>query len=207
MACNAQGHGTIKVVELTTPSTSARRMPALHAWDLPKSSALMINKRASSGYPSIRLVWLRGSGVIVPVSLVSCFAGSIPGVLLSIKPVSSHGEVGSLSMRSRRGFCWVQPFGGYGVKRPQSRSESICLLKNACSTSSMPPGILATLLPASHDPWRVGEEGSSNHLTPSTVVLYHHCCGAASLMPARQANTNLTMAEDARIIMAGQSAG
>src|SRR5260221_14109747 len=58
MACKAQGQGTIKVVELTTPSVSERRMPALHAWDLPKSSALMINKRASSGYPNKRLVWL-----------------------------------------------------------------------------------------------------------------------------------------------------
>src|SRR5215469_17555255 len=68
MACNAQGHGTIKVVELTTPSLSERRMPALHAWDLPKSSALMINKRALSEYPNKRLVWLPGKWVIILVA-------------------------------------------------------------------------------------------------------------------------------------------
>src|SRR5947209_10822139 len=72
MACNAQGQGTIKVVELTTPSVSERRMPALHAWDLPKSSALMINKRASSGYPNKRLVWLLCDWVIFHVSLLYC---------------------------------------------------------------------------------------------------------------------------------------
>src|SRR5579863_7176815 len=91
MACNAQGQGTIKVVELTTPSVSERRMPALHAWDLPKSSALMINNRASSGYPSIRFVWLLCDWVIISVSLLSCFACSICVVLFSIKYFSSNG--------------------------------------------------------------------------------------------------------------------
>src|SRR5947209_699713 len=86
MACKAQGQGTIKVVELTTPSVSERRMPALQAWDLPKSSALMINKRASSGYPNKRLVWLLCDRVIVPVSLLDCFVCRIFLVLLSIKP-------------------------------------------------------------------------------------------------------------------------
>src|SRR5260370_20230057 len=92
MACNAQGQGTIKVVELTTPSVSERRMPALHAWDLPKSSALMINKRVSSGYPNKRLVWLLCDWVIVSVSLVSCFACSILIVLLSIKHFVTQGN-------------------------------------------------------------------------------------------------------------------
>jgi hypothetical protein len=91
MACNAQEQGTIKVVELTTPSVSERRMPALHAWDLPKSSALMISKRASSGYPNKRLVWLLCDWVIVPISPLDCFACSIPVVLLSIKQFSSNG--------------------------------------------------------------------------------------------------------------------
>jgi len=35
-----------------TPSVSVRRMPALTAWDIPKSSALTISRRASGGYPS-----------------------------------------------------------------------------------------------------------------------------------------------------------
>src|SRR6266571_317969 len=69
MACNAQGQGTITVVEVTTPSVSERRMPSLHACDLPKSSALMINKRASSGYPNKRFVWLCCEWVIFAVSL------------------------------------------------------------------------------------------------------------------------------------------
>src|SRR5947209_5903758 len=88
MACKAQGQGTIKVVELTTPSLSERRMPSLHAWDLPKSSALMINKRASSGYPNKRLVWLLCDWVIFLVSLLSCFAYMMPVVLLSVKDFS-----------------------------------------------------------------------------------------------------------------------
>src|SRR5260370_35308794 len=67
-------------------------MPALHAWDLAKSSALMINKRVSSGYPNKRLVWLLCDWVIVPVSLVSCFACSILVVLLSIKHFVTHGN-------------------------------------------------------------------------------------------------------------------
>src|SRR6266853_4481649 len=92
MACKAQGQGTIKVVELTTPSWSERRMPALHAWDLPKSSALMINKRASSGYPNKRLVWLLCDWVIFLVSLLYCFACSIPVLLPSIKHFSSFAH-------------------------------------------------------------------------------------------------------------------
>ena len=41
--------GTIKVVDCTTPSVRVRIMAAFVAWHIPKSSALMINRRASSG--------------------------------------------------------------------------------------------------------------------------------------------------------------
>ncbi len=57
MACNAQGQGTIKVVERSTPFWSARKMASLTAWHIPKSSALIISRRASAGYPSRRFVW------------------------------------------------------------------------------------------------------------------------------------------------------
>src|SRR5690606_36238910 len=52
IACVAQGHGTISVVVVATPSPSARMIAAFFAWHIPKSSALMISKRASAGYPS-----------------------------------------------------------------------------------------------------------------------------------------------------------
>src|SRR5205085_3402071 len=104
MACNAQGQGTIKVVELTTPSWSERRMPALQAWDLPKSSALMINKRASSGYPNKRLVSLLCDWAIFHVSLLDCFVCSIPVVLLSIKHFSSNGYASLLALTPGMNF-------------------------------------------------------------------------------------------------------
>ena len=44
-----QGQGTIRVVELTTPCVRARSVATLLACDLPKSSALMINKRPLPG--------------------------------------------------------------------------------------------------------------------------------------------------------------
>src|SRR5215217_5069974 len=52
MACRAQGQGAIRVVDCTTPCVSVRRMAALMAWDIPKSSALTMSRRASAGYPS-----------------------------------------------------------------------------------------------------------------------------------------------------------
>src|SRR5688572_18702525 len=55
MACSAQGQGAIRVVDRTTPSVSVRRMAALIAWDIPKSSALTMSRRASAGYPSSSL--------------------------------------------------------------------------------------------------------------------------------------------------------
>src|SRR5947209_2927369 len=58
MACRAQGHGGITVVEETTPSLSERSIASLIEWHMPKSSALMISKRASAGYPNRLLVSL-----------------------------------------------------------------------------------------------------------------------------------------------------
>ena len=56
MACKAQGQGTIKVVERTTPSFNVPTMASFTEWHIPKSSALMISRRASAGYPSNRFV-------------------------------------------------------------------------------------------------------------------------------------------------------
>jgi hypothetical protein len=55
MACSAQEQGTIRVVDRTIPSENVRRMAELTAWYAPKSSALMISRRASAGYPSSSL--------------------------------------------------------------------------------------------------------------------------------------------------------
>src|SRR6185436_4134120 len=55
MACKAHGQGTIKVVERTTPVINAAMMASFTEWHMPKSSALMISRRVSAGYPSNRL--------------------------------------------------------------------------------------------------------------------------------------------------------
>jgi hypothetical protein len=49
IAWRAQAQGTIRVVDVTTPAVSERVIAALAAWHIPKSSALMINRRASPG--------------------------------------------------------------------------------------------------------------------------------------------------------------
>ncbi len=63
IACAAPGHGTIKLVEQTTPCLIEPRTASLTASDIPKSSAFTMSKRASSPYPNklfallVRMDW------------------------------------------------------------------------------------------------------------------------------------------------------
>jgi hypothetical protein len=52
----SEEQGTIKVVERTTPSFNTPKMASFTELHIPKSSALIISKRASAGYPSNRFV-------------------------------------------------------------------------------------------------------------------------------------------------------
>ena len=70
MACKAQGQGTIKVVERTTPAFNAPKMASFTELHIPKSSALMISRRASAGYPSNRFVWLFANMIIFALNLL-----------------------------------------------------------------------------------------------------------------------------------------
>ena len=65
MACKAQGQGTIKVVERTTPFFDVPTMASFTEWHIPKSSALIISKRTSAGYPSNRFAWLLANVFII----------------------------------------------------------------------------------------------------------------------------------------------
>jgi len=64
IACGDHGHGVITVVEVTTPSVNPRMMASFTELHIPKSSALMINNRASSGNPSSVFVWRSSVGVM-----------------------------------------------------------------------------------------------------------------------------------------------
>src|SRR4030042_915212 len=83
MACNAQGQGTIKVVERTRPSRSVRMMASFVELHIPKSSALIINRRASAGYPSNRFVWFLLNGFIFPISFQESTGECLKGVGVS----------------------------------------------------------------------------------------------------------------------------
>jgi len=49
MAWAAQGQGTIRLVERAKPSSKVVKMAALTDWHIPRSSALMIRRRAWGG--------------------------------------------------------------------------------------------------------------------------------------------------------------
>ena len=68
MACDAAGHGTIRLHELAMPSSTDSITAALTAGYIPKSSQLTISSRASRGYPGNSLDRPAGVTAVGPVT-------------------------------------------------------------------------------------------------------------------------------------------
>src|SRR4030067_88651 len=146
MACKAQGQGTIKLVERSTPSLNVRKMASLIALHIPKSSALIINRRASTGYPSRRFVCLLFNRVIWLISCFRYFA-----VPLSRRPnglAQRHRRDGPDTFsiiahlwqkppaRELRSRCPLEPVFGRVTVLSQSFSNSSTIVPRVCWPST-----------------------------------------------------------------------
>ena len=68
---------TIRLVERAMPSSNVRKMASFTAWHIPKSSALIISRRASAGYPN--------NSFVRPLYAMLAFLSDLPAVSLDAK--------------------------------------------------------------------------------------------------------------------------